>query len=149
LAQRIDNVGDDPSTGTFRFGKFSARFITSTAELDVVSEDPPPSTLFALLDDEYARQILAHLDTEPMSATELSERCDDSPPTVYRRIDRLQRCGLLAEETKIDDGGNHYAVYESRFEGLSVVMDDGEFVVDLSRREDPADRLTNLWEGLR
>jgi len=114
-----------------------------------VNEDPPPAKLFALLDDEYARRILAHLDQEPMSATELSGRCDASPPTVYRRIDRLQRCGLLTGEMRIDDGGNHYAVYESRFEGLAVVMDDGEFVVDLSRRADPADRLTNLWEGMR
>lgn len=120
-----------------------------TGKRRVVNEDPPPAKLFALLDDEYARRILAHLDQEPMSATELSERCDVSPPTVYRRIDRLQRCGLLTEETRIDDGGNHYAVYESRFEGLAVAMDDGEFVVDLSRREDPADRLTYLWEDLR
>jgi DNA-binding transcriptional ArsR family regulator len=120
-----------------------------TGKRRVVNEDPPPAKLFALLDDEYARRILAHLDQEPMSATELSERCDASPPTVYRRIDRLQRCGLLTEETRIDDGGNHYAVYESRFEGLAVVVEDGEFVVDLSRRADPADRLTNLWEGMR
>ena len=120
-----------------------------TGKRRVVNEDPPPAKLFALLDDEYARRILAHLDQEPMSATELSERCDASPPTVYRRLDRLQRCGLLTEETRIDDRGNHYAVYESRFEGLAVVMDDGEFVVDLSRRADPADRLTNLWEGMR
>jgi DNA-binding transcriptional ArsR family regulator len=114
-----------------------------------VSEDPPPTTLFELLDDEYARRILAHLDQEPMSATELSERCDASPPTVYRRLDRLQRCDLLTEETRVDDGGNHYAVYESRFDGLAVTMDDGEFVVDLSRCEDPADRFTSLWEELR
>ncbi|WP_201741583.1 ArsR/SmtB family transcription factor [Salinigranum halophilum] len=120
-----------------------------TGKRGVVNEDPPPAKLFALLDDEYARRILAHLDQEPMSATELSERCDASPPTVYRRLDRLQRCGLLTEETRIDDRGNHYAVYESRFEGLAVVMDDGEFVVDLSRRADPADRFTNLWEGMR
>ena len=114
-----------------------------------MSEDPSPATLFALLDDEYARRILAHLDQEPMSASELTERCDASPPTVYRRIDRLQRCGLLTEETRLDDRGNHYAVYESRFEGLAVAIDGDEFVVDLSRREDPADRFTDLWEEMR
>ena len=114
-----------------------------------MSEDPDPATLFALLDDDYARRILAHLDQEPMSATELSERCDASPPTIYRRIDRLGDCGLLAEETRLDERGNHYAVYESRFDRLAVTLVDGEFAVDLSRREDPADRLTNLWEGMR
>ena len=114
-----------------------------------MSEDPDPATLFALFDDKYARRILAHLTDRPMSATELSERCDASPPTIYRRIDRLKSCDLLAEETKLDENGNHYAIYESRFDSLSVTMDDGTFAVDLSRRDDPADRLTNMWEEIR
>lgn len=115
----------------------------------IVSEDPDPATLFALLDDGYARRILVHLESEPMSASQLSERCDASPPTIYRRIDRLKSCGLLAEETRLDEHGNHYAVYESRFDRLAVTVADGEFAVDLSRREDPADRLTSMWEGMR
>lgn len=116
---------------------------------DTVSEELDPATLFALLDDDYARRILAHLNETPMAAKTLSERCDASPPTIYRRIDRLKDCGLLAEETKLDEQGNHYAVYESRFDSLWVTIDDGEFTVDLSRREDPADRITSLWEGMR
>ena len=135
--------------GTFRLGNLPVQFMILSGEGSDVSEDPTPATLFALLDDDYARRILAHLDQEPMSASELSERCDASPPTIYRRIDRLQRCGLLTEETKLDERGNHYSVYESRFDSLAVTMDDGEFAVKLSRREDPADRLANLWEGMR
>lgn len=115
----------------------------------VVSEDPTPATLFALLDDEYARDILTHLDRTPMSATELSERCDASPPTIYRRIDRLKRCGLLDEETKLDERGNHYAIYESRFDRLQVTVEDGEFAATLSRREDPAERLLGMWDEMR
>ncbi|MFH5843396.1 helix-turn-helix domain-containing protein [Haladaptatus sp. CMAA 1909] len=114
-----------------------------------MSKDIDPATLFALLDDEYARHILAHLNDKPMSAKTLSERCDASPPTIYRRIDRLKCCGLLAEETRLDENGNHYAVYESRFHSLGVRIVDGEFTVDLSRREDPADRVTHLWEEMR
>jgi predicted transcriptional regulator len=114
-----------------------------------VSEDIDSATLFALFDDEYARRILAHLEDKPMSAKTLSERCDASPPTIYRRIDRLKSCGLLAEETRLDENGNHYAVYESHFNSLAVTIADGEFTVDLSRREDPADRMTHLWEGMR
>lgn len=114
-----------------------------------MSEDPDPAALFALLDDDYARSILVHLESAPMSASQLSERCDASPPTIYRRIDRLKACGLLAEETHLDERGNHYAVYESRFDRLAVTMENGGFAVDLSRREDPADRLTSMWEGMR
>lgn len=114
-----------------------------------MSEECNPAALFALLDDEYARRILAHLNEQPMSAKTLSKQCDASPPTIYRRIDRLKDVGLLAEETKLDEQGNHYAVYTSRFDSLSVTIDDGEFSIDLSRHEDPADRFTNLWEGMR
>ena len=123
--------------------------MVSPPEQEFVSEDPDPAALFALLDDEYARRILAHLESEPMSASQLSERCDASPPTIYRRIDRLKSCGLLREETRLDERGNHYAVYESRFDGLAVTMEDGEFAVDLARVDDPADRLTHMWEGMR
>ena len=123
--------------------------MVSSTKNEVVSEEVDPATLFALLDDRYARRILAHLNDEPMSAKTLSERCDASPPTIYRRIDRLKACGLLVEETKLDENGNHYAIYESRFDSLSVTMDDGEFAVNLSRRDDPADRMTHMWEEMR
>jgi len=39
-----------------------------------VSEDTDLSTLLAVLDDEYAREILTHTSVEPMSASTLSER---------------------------------------------------------------------------
>ena len=114
-----------------------------------MSEDTDPTALFALLDDEYARRILAQLSGESMSAKTLSKRCDASLPTIYRRIDRLKSCDLLRERTRIDEDGQHYAVYESAFESLQVTMTDGEFIVNVSRRKDPADRITKLWEDLR
>lgn len=67
-----------------------------------MSEEHDPATLFALLDDDYARRILAHLNEKPMSARTLSKQCDASPPTIYRRIDRLKDLDLLTEETKLD-----------------------------------------------
>lgn len=114
-----------------------------------MSEELDPATLFTLLDDDYARRILAHLNEKPMSAKTLSKRCDASPPTIYRRIDRLKDLDLLAEKMELDKQGNHFAVYESRFNSLSVTINDGEFTVDLSRSDDPADRFTSMWEGMR
>lgn len=114
-----------------------------------MSEELDSATLFALLDDGYARRILTHLNEEPMSAKTLSNQCDASPPTIYRRINRLKDLDLIAEETKLDEQGNHYAVFTSRFDSLSITIDDGEFAVDLSRLEDPADRFTSMWEEMR
>ena len=51
--------------------------------------DEDDDELLALLDDEYARAILAELTTEPMSVTELCTACEMSDATAYRRLDRL------------------------------------------------------------
>lgn len=108
-----------------------------------------PADLLALLDDEYARAILAATSEEPMTAPELAEACEASRPTIYRRIDRLKAHDLVAETTRPDADGHHRRVYAARFEGVSVDLVDGEFRVVVERLDDPADRLTGMWEALR
>lgn len=112
-----------------------------------MSEDS--SELFALLDDEYARAILTETSDRAMSARTLSERCEASLPTIYRRLDRLGECDLIGERTEIAPDGNHYSVYEARLERLEVTLDEGDLSVEVTREEDVADRFTRLWEGLR
>lgn len=107
-----------------------------------------PADLIALLDDEYARAILAATDQQPMSAPELAEACDASRPTVYRRIDRLKEFDLVEESMRADEHGHHHCVYEARFSRLSIELTDGEYRIQIDRRDDPADRFTQLWEGL-
>lgn len=114
-----------------------------------MSEEPPPDELFALLDDEYARAILTETSEEPMSAKRLSEACEASLPTIYRRIDRLIACELLVKRTEFHEEGRHYGVYEAKLQRLTVDLTDGEFEVGLETTEDAADRFTRLWEGVR
>lgn len=111
-------------------------------------EEESPADLIALLDDEYARAILAATDQQTMSAPELAEACDASRPTIYRRIERLKRFGLLAESMRTDDAGHHRRVYESQFEQLSLELVEGKYRIRIDRRDDPADRFTKLWEGI-
>lgn len=115
-----------------------------------MSEDRSPDELFALLDDAYARAILTATSTKPMSAKTLAEECDASLPTVYRRVDRLIECGLLAEQTEVVEDGHHYSVYEARLERLTVELEDGDLSVTVEEvpAEDVADRFTDMWEGL-
>ncbi|WP_439027966.1 helix-turn-helix domain-containing protein [Haloarchaeobius sp. DT45] len=115
-----------------------------------MSEECDEAELLALLDDEYARAILTATSTEPMSATELAETCEMSPPTVYRRVERLQNCGLLAEDMQYAEDGHHYAVYRSTVDHVTVSFADGDLTVDVAREEEAvADRFTRLYEGLR
>ena len=105
--------------------------------------------LFAILDDEYARTILTQTSTEAKSAKALAEECDASLPTIYRRIDRLQDCALLEEQTRFTDEGRHYGVYRATLEEAVIALGDEGLSVSLTRESsDPADRFTELWEDL-
>lgn len=115
-----------------------------------MSEDTDLSTVLAVLDDEYARKILTHTSIEPMSASTLSERCDASLPTIYRRLDRLQECQLVTEETELAPDGNHYSVYSANLDHLELSLEDGSFELEVTyREEDVADKFTRMWEGMR
>lgn len=118
-----------------------------------MSEDCDEEELLALLEDEYARAILTATSEEPMSANTLSECCDASVTTVYRRIDRLLDCGLLAERLQPRADGNHYRVYAATLSRFSIEFEDGERRLELERREAPletdaADRFTRMWREL-
>ncbi|WP_254524266.1 ArsR/SmtB family transcription factor [Natrinema caseinilyticum] len=115
-----------------------------------MSEDTDLSTLLAVLDGDYARDILTHTSVEPMSASTLSERCDASLPTIYRRLDRLEECNLVTEETELAPDGNHYGIYRANLDRLELSLEDGSFELELTHREqDVADKFTRMWEGMR
>lgn len=115
-----------------------------------MSEETDLSTVLAVLDDDYARQILTETSVEPMSASTLSERCDASLPTIYRRLDRLEECQLVNEETELAPDGNHYSIYSANLDRLELSLEDGSFELELSyREEDVADKFTRMWEGMR
>lgn len=116
-----------------------------------MSEECPPDEVFALLDDEYARAILTAANTQPMSAKALSEECDASLRTVYRRVERLVACTLLEEGTQLDEDGHHYSVYNSRLDHLTVTLDEDELQVTIETKppKTMADHLTDMWEELQ
>ncbi len=111
-----------------------------------VSEDTDLSTVVGLLDDEHARSILVATSEEPLSATELSERCDVSVSSIYRRLDRLAEAGLLDEQTRPRRDGHHETVYVSLLGRFELTIEDGtlEWTVE-GTETDVADELTRLW----
>jgi len=146
-----------PWTG-FRVGISRNLLFDPRYLLRYVSEDPALGEVLDLLSDEYARDILAATSDRPMSASELAEECDMSEPTVYRRIERLREYDLVAQQRRIETGGNDYSVYAATLSGFSVDLDDGTFESTVERRSEPAfpgqneddtaDRFTKMWEKL-
>ena len=110
-------------------------------------DDPTLEAVVELLDDEHVRQILTATSVDALSAKELSERCDVSQATVYRRVERLAEAGLVDERTRPRADGHHDTVYVATLDEVSIRLRDGELHLDLERRgDDVADRLTRLWE---
>jgi len=109
-----------------------------------------PLDAFALLDDKYARTLIAALSHQPMTATTLSDQCEMSLTTVYRRLEKLESAGFVISETVLDEDGHHKSQYELQFEEIRVQIVEGEFRVVFSATslsEEFADTFTNLLEG--
>ncbi|USZ78231.1 helix-turn-helix domain-containing protein (plasmid) [Halorussus vallis] len=115
-----------------------------------MTDEPDTDEILALLDDSYSKEILRRTRNTAMSAKELSEDCDVSISTVYRRVERLVDCGLLAERRIPQPDGNYYSMYEARLDELTVKLTGDGFEVTISERATGhlADRFTEMWEGL-
>lgn len=115
---------------------------------DDVTEQSDFEALVALLDDEYARDVLAATSSEPMTVKEMSDVSEASPSTLYRRVERLQSADLLVEQTRIRPDGHHDTEYAATLKRLQVTLEDGQFDFTVERAEDAADRLWRLWRDL-
>lgn len=115
-----------------------------------MTDDSEVREIAALLEDEYAYAILTQTSTQAMSAPELSDTCEASVSTIYRRIERLQDHDLLAEQLQLDQDGHHYKTYTARLERIDIELREGTFEVEVTYwPEAAADRFTDLFEGLR
>jgi len=109
--------------------------------------DPEDEDLLALLEDEYAREILVQTWREPCSARTLCEACDASRATIYRRIERLQTHDLLESRTQLDPDGHHRDVYAACLRRVTIEVTDDGIEIDVDRVEpDAATRFTKLYE---
>lgn len=112
-------------------------------------EAPGAAALFDVLADDHARQILLAADGEPKTAKALSERCDVSLATVYRRVATLQDHGLLEERSTVDDDGSHRRRFVTTLEELHVDLSEGDLSVAVEVSDELADNFTSLWSDLR
>jgi len=105
--------------------------------------------LYALLDDDYARRILVETYGDARTAEALSDACDASESTIYRRVDRLRERNLLEGVQRLDPGGHHHEVYTARLERVTIELTEDGFVVDVDYSEESAsDRFTRLYEEI-
>ncbi len=117
----------------------------------ITSKSAPSATeIFAALDDPDCREIIRQLD-EPMTAAELTTRCDIPQSTLYRKLEVLTEATLLEESTEIRRDGHHASKYTVDFDEVSIELaDDRNLTVAIERPARTADeRLAELWSEVR
>lgn len=102
----------------------------------------------AVLADDVAAGILAETYSETMTAHELADALDTSPPTVYRRLDTLREHDLVTASTRPDPDGHHTDVFRANLDRIVVDLDDDGFSVTVTRRDTMADRFTSIIEDM-
>jgi predicted transcriptional regulator len=102
------------------------------------------------LDDADARTIIRGLE-EPMTASDISEKCDIPLSTTYRKLDLLTEASLLAEGTAIRSDGHHATTYEVAFDAVRVFLTEGrDFEVEIEgEMRTPDERLADIWSKVR
>jgi len=111
---------------------------------------PSAAEICAALDDPDCREIIQNLE-EPMTASELTKRCEIPQSTLYRKLELLTEATLLEESTEIRQDGHHASKYSIAFDEISLGLDDDQSLsVQIERPAQTVDeRLADLWSEVR
>lgn len=115
-----------------------------------IEDAPELQAVLDALDDPECRQIVRQLD-KPLSASQISDRCDIPTSTTYRKLDHLTAASILDEQTEIRTDGHHTAKYVLVFEEVRIFLDDErEFQVSITRPPQSAEeQLAGMWKEIR
>lgn len=97
--------------------------------------------------DEDSTAILGAIQGEAKTVPELSEECDIPLSTAYRKVNRLQDAGLVAQTHRVCSDCKPKNVYERNFEAAVVTLRrDGSFAVEFA--DSPMDRVATDSAGV-
>ncbi len=98
-----------------------------------LDDDPvDPNAVLTALEDDACRSILEAAQSEPLTATELSERCDVPTSTAYRKVEQLADAGLLESQIRINTTGKHATEYRTCVDNIVVSFGDDGIGVELT-----------------
>lgn len=110
------------------------------------ADQPQLQDVLDALDDPECRTIIEQMQ-EPMTAKELSDRCDIPLSTTYRKLDLLDDASLVEEQTELRASGRHTARYTLDFDAVHVALDEArslDVTVDHPERT-PDQQLSKIW----
>ena len=99
--------------------------------MERVTTDPGQRVrILEALADPVCREIIAELD-EPTSGPTLTNRCETSSSTVYRKLELLVDCGIVDHHIEIEPDFSHSKLYSLAIDELTISM---ETIGNLSER---------------
>ncbi|AHG01507.1 hypothetical protein HALLA_03700 (plasmid) [Halostagnicola larsenii XH-48] len=107
----------------------------ATQEHTVIEDAADAQAVLGALNDADCRTILEATHDEPLTATELSERCAIPSSTTYRKVEELAEVGLLEDRIRINTSSKHATEYRRRFDAVAVSVDGGDLVVEVTALE--------------
>ncbi len=114
------------------------------------ADHPQLQDVLDALDDPECRTIIKHME-KPMTAKEVSNRCDIPLSTTYRKLELLVEASLIEEQTEVRVSGRHTARYVLDFEEVNVALDEDrslEVAIEHPERT-PDQQLSELWAEVR
>lgn len=114
-------------------------------------QEPDLEAVLGALDDEDCRELVRCLDdSDPMTASELSEQTGVPQSTTYRKLDLLTEATLLDELTEIRRDGRHTTRFQIDFDEVVVGHENSEFTLQIDRpARPPEERIAALWSEVR
>lgn len=101
------------------------------------------------LRDRDCRNIIINLES-PMTAEEISERCDLPLSTTYRKLDLLTNALLLEELMELKKDGHHVKQYRVDFEEIDIILDQKQSLrLNIKKKRSPDQKLQDLWTEIR
>ncbi|MFP4633171.1 MAG: helix-turn-helix domain-containing protein [Halobacteriota archaeon] len=114
---------------------------------EVVSD---PESVVEVLGDSYSLSILSALARSAMNVREMSESLDVPIATAYRRVEDLERVGLIEEDgERPNDDGRNVSVYRSRVDEIQVSFADGVPHVEMETRSEATRSIDRAWQRIR
>jgi transposase len=108
------------------------------------------ASILKMVGDDYSRSIIIATISKPRSAAELSSMLDIQIATVYRKINELQRMGLLVrEKSKFTGKSKLVDLYRSVVKTVSIKLDGNGVKVNYQYNLDLVKRLILVWDDLR
>lgn len=107
-----------------------------------------PENVLDIFGDSVSRAILVLANEQPVTAPDLADSLDVSPPAIYRRIRPLVDANLLEEQEGIDRDGNHHKRYKTVLNEVTFSVQNDGYSIATQVDQNLADDFESMWSDL-